>query len=169
MQSSFDRALSAVLKHEGGFVNHPKDPGGATNKGITLATFRKWVKKGGTAADLKALTTAQAAKVYRGQYWNKIHGDELPAGIDYAVFDFAVNSGVSRAARYLQGLVGVKADGVIGPKTIAAVNKHFSRDLIHKLCDDRMAFLRRLPTFKTFGKGWTRRVEGVRKLALQLA
>jgi lysozyme family protein len=167
--ATFERALAAVLKHEGGFVDHPKDPGGATNKGITLATFRRFVKRDGTVADLKAITNEQVAKCYRAHYWNAVRGDELPPGLDYAVFDFAVNSGPSRAARYLQGLIGVEADGKIGPATIKAVNLHLNRELINALCDQRMAFLRRLNTFPTFGKGWTRRVDGVRKLALELA
>lgn len=167
--ATFDRALAAVLKHEGGFVNHPKDPGGATNKGITLGTFRRWLKNDATVADLKKITPEQVARIYRLHYWNAIRGDDLPAGLDYAVFDFAVNSGPSRAARYLQGLIGVKADGKIGPATLKAIRTHFSRELIHALCDQRMSFLRRLKTFPTFGKGWTRRVDGVRALALKLA
>src|SRR5690606_3666406 len=85
MQRNFSRALSAVLKHEGGYVDHPRDPGGATNKGITIGTFRKWVKKNGTKADLRAISDADVAKVYRKHYWNKVRADELPDGIDYAV------------------------------------------------------------------------------------
>lgn len=167
--ATFDRALVAVLEHEGGYANHPKDPGGATNKGITIATFRKWVKRDGTVADLKKLTTEQAGKVYRGVYWNAIRGDELPAGLDYAVFDFAVNSGPTRAVRYLQGILGVKADGQIGPATLKAIKKKTAAELIQRLCDDRLAFLRRLNTWPTFGKGWSRRVGGVRNLALWFA
>ena len=99
MQSNFARALANVLVHEGGFVNHPKDPGGATNKGITIATFRKWVKRDGTIDDLKNISAADVAKVYRKHYWDKVRGDDLPSGVDYAVFDYAVNSGPGRAAK----------------------------------------------------------------------
>lgn len=175
MQRNFERALEGVLKHEGGFVNHPNDPGGATNKGITLATFRRYVKRSGTVADLKRLTTKQAGIVYRKRYWDKVRGDQLPDGVDYAVFDFAVNSGPARAAKYLQRIVGAAQDGRIGPKTLAAVNAYVDgnptmrRTLIDKLCDDRMAFLRRLRHWSTFGRGWTRRVEDVRQTAFDMA
>ena len=123
MEANFQRALALVLKHEGGFADHPSDPGGATNKGITLKTFRQYVKHNGTVADLKRITDAQVATVYKLHYWNKVKGDDLPAGVDYAVFDFAVNSGPKRAAEYLQSLLLVKVDGIIGPQTIAAAKR----------------------------------------------
>jgi lysozyme family protein len=169
MDRNFKRALTLVLKHEGGFVNHPKDPGGATNKGVTIATFRRYVKKNGSVADLKAITDAQLAQVYRKHYWDAVKGDDLPDGVDYAVFDFAVNSGPSRAARYLQGGMGVVIDGQIGPATIRAAQKYSSSEIVNRLCDDRMEFLKNLSTWRTFGKGWTRRVDGVRKEALEMA
>src|SRR5690606_10887140 len=96
-------------------------------------------------------------------------GDDLPSGVDYAVFDFSVNSGVSRAAKYLQALVGVAQDGVIGPKTLAAVAAYDPTKLVDRLCDRRMTFLRNLKTWNTFGRGWTSRVEGVRELAKRMA
>lgn len=169
MDRNFARALALVLKHEGGFVNHPDDPGGATNKGITIGTFRRYVKKNGTVADLKAITNAQVASVYRKQYWDAVRGDELPDGVDYAVFDFAVNSGPGRAARYLQAIVGVQQDGMIGPGTLAAVKAKNAKAIVSELCDDRMRFLQGLPTWRTFGKGWTRRVDGVEAVALNMA
>ncbi len=169
MQSSYDRALAAVLEHEGGYVDHPKDPGGATNKGITLDYFRRYVKADGTKADLKRLTTEQAATVYRHQYWNAVSGEVLPAGVDYAVFDFGVNSGPSRAIKFLQKAVGVTQDGRIGPKTLAAVKAMAPAKLIAKLCEMRLIWLTKLGTWDTFGKGWTKRVSGVRALALELA
>jgi lysozyme family protein len=169
MQSSYDRALAAVLEHEGGYVDHPKDPGGATNKGITLANFRRYVKADGTKADLKRLTTAQAAAVYRHQYWAPVSADVLPAGVDYAVFDFGVNSGPSRAIKFLQRVVGVKQDGRIGPKTLAAVAAMPPLKLINKLCETRLIWLTSLKTWETFGKGWTKRISGVRALAQELA
>lgn len=168
MNRNFDRSLSLVLKHEGGYVDHPRDPGGATNKGITIATFRRYVNSKGTTDDLKRLTTAQAGIVYRKQYWNAIKGDDLPDGVDYAVFDFAVNSGPSRAAKYLQAVLGVAQDGRIGPATIASAKAKSAAAIINALCDARMAFLNRLPTWGTFGKGWTRRVKGVRAEALAM-
>jgi len=169
MEANFQRALALVLKHEGGFADHPSDPGGATNKGITLETFQQYVKHNGTVADLKRITDAQVATVYKLHYWNKVKGDDLPAGVDYAVFDFAVNSGPKRAAEYLQSLLLVKVDGIIGPQTIAAAKRADAGQLINALCDKRMTFLKGLPTWGDFGKGWTRRVSDVRIHALAMA
>ncbi len=176
MDRNFARALPLVLQHEGGYVNHPNDPGGATNKGITLATFRRYVKPNGTIADLKRLTVQQAGTVYRRQYWDKVHGAELPDGVDYAVFDFAVNSGPARAAKYLQAIVGVPQDGKIGPVTLAATQDMSAVHIIETLCDNRLAFMKRARNRKTgkrlwptFGKGWSRRMKGVREHALAMA
>jgi lysozyme family protein len=166
MDRNFQRALSRVLKHEGGFANHKDDPGGATNRGVTLATFRAYVKADGTVADLKRITDEQVSTVYYRHYWAAVNAQALPAGIDYAVFDFAVNSGPKRAAQYLQGVLGVEKDGRVGPKTIAAAKAADHAAVIDELCDRRMAFLKRLAGWKTFGKGWTGRVADVRKTAL---
>lgn len=169
MDRNFQRALSLVLKSEGGFVNDPRDPGGATNKGVTLATFRAYVDPKGTVADLKKISDAQVATVYRRQYWDAVHGAELPDGVDYAVFDFAVNSGPDRAKKYLQAVLGVAQDGRIGPETIAAAKSKFPATIIHALCDKRLAFLKGLKTWPTFGKGWERRVANVRSDALSMS
>lgn len=169
MDRNFQRALSLVLKHEGGWSDHSKDPGGATMRGVTLATFRRYVKPNATKDDLRKITDEQIAAVYRRHYWDAVAGAELPDGIDYAVFDFAVNSGPARAAKYLQAIVGTSTDGKIGPATLAATRAMFHAEVIHKLCDSRMAFLKRLPTWATFGKGWTNRVTDVRRHALELA
>lgn len=168
MERNFTVVMPAVLKHEGGFSNHPADPGGATMKGVTLATFRKY-KPGATVADLKAISNDMLNRIYRDGYWNKIKGDQLPSGVDYAVFDFAVNSGPGRAIKYLQAAVGVKQDGVIGPDTLDAVAKQDPVKLVNALCDARLAFMRKLSTWPTFGKGWSSRVAGVRKKAVALA
>jgi len=169
MDRNFAQALSLVLKHEGGWSDHPADPGGATMKGVTLANFRRYVKPGATKDDLRKITNEQVASVYRRFYWDAVRGAELPDGVDYAVFDFAVNSGPGRAAKYLQGVAGVVQDGRIGPATLAAVRAKPHSAVIHDLCDRRMAFLRRLKTFGTFGKGWSSRVAGVRSEALKMA
>jgi lysozyme family protein len=168
MNRNFRRSLTMVLRHEGGFVHHPRDPGGATNKGITLATFRRYVKPNGTAADLKRITDAEVAKVYKGHYWDAVSGDALPDGVDYAVFDYAVNSGPSRSIRALQRAVDVIPDGRIGAATLAAMRKQDAADLINEICDGRLAFLKGLNTWPTFGKGWSRRVADVRKHALAM-
>lgn len=169
MDRNFERALKLVLKHEGGWSDHPKDPGGATMKGVTLANFRRYVKPDGTKDDLRKITDAQIATVYRRFYWDAVAGAELPGGVDYAVFDFAVNSGPGRAAKYLQATVGVTQDGKIGPATLKAVRAKLRASIINDLCDSRMAFLRKLKTWPTFGKGWTRRVSDVRHEALAMA
>ena len=170
MDRNFAKALSHVLKHEGGFVNHPKDPGGATNKGVTIGTFRRYVDPKATVDDLKRITAAQVAQVYRKHYWDVVKADDLPSGIDYAVFDFAVNSGPGRAAEYLQAVVrGVTIDGKIGPATIKATKAKDPAWVIQQLCGSRMSFLRSLKTWPTFSKGWTRRVTDVQQVALVMA
>ena len=168
MKSNFDKSLRLVLAHEGGYVDHPRDPGGATNLGITFAVLQKWRGKAITKADVKALTRDEAGAIYRAKYWDIVRGDDLPSGLDYAVFDFAVNSGPSRAAIYLQEIVGVAPDGKIGPLTVGAAKAADTRKTIDALCSKRMTFLKKLSTFATFGRGWTSRVAGVRTAALAM-
>ncbi|TPN03797.1 hypothetical protein FJ973_29580 [Mesorhizobium sp. B2-1-3] len=170
MDRNFTRALALVLKSEGGWSDNPADPGGATMKGVTLANFRRYVQANATKDDLRHITDAQVATVYRRFYWDAIAGAELPDGVDYAVFDFAVNSGSGRAAKYLQAACGVSLpqDGKIGPATIAAVKSKPAGAIIDTLCDARLAFLKRLSTWSTFGKGWQSRVASVRANALKM-
>lgn len=158
------RAIPLILKHEGGFVNHPKDPGGATNKGITLATFQRYIKPGGTVEDLKRLTEDQAVVVYKRRYWDAVMADMLPPGVDYTVADFAVNSGPTRAARELQRVVGATVDGKIGPQTLEAVRAMDPQEVVKKLNARRLAFMKSLKggaMWQTFGRGWQRRVDEV--------
>lgn len=169
MDRNFSRALSAVLVHEGGYVNHRDDPGGPTNLGVTLANFKRFVNPSGTVADLKALTREQAGVVFRRQYWDEIMGSALPDGVDFAAFDFAVNSGPGRAAKYLQDIANVKQDGQIGPESLKAIGALDANVVINALCDRRQRFLESLAIFPTFGKGWTRRVKETRALALEMA
>lgn len=174
MNANFAEALRLVLRHEGGYVNHPKDPGGATNLGITIGTAKRYgVDMDGDGdtdiVDIKNLTASAAAKIYKGEYWNKVNGDLLPSGLDYAVFDFGVNSGVSRSAKYLQAILDVTQDGAIGPATLKALEGKNVADLINMLCDKRLAFLKGLSTWGTFGKGWSSRVAGVRASALTMS
>jgi lysozyme family protein len=167
--SSYDTALRCVLAHEGGYSNDARDPGGATNYGITIGDYRRYVDPHGTPADVRRMGVNEAKAIYRGKYWAAVHGDELPAGVDYAVFDFAVNSGVSRAAKYLQRIVGVAADGEIGPETLKAVAEHDPAEIIRTLCSQRLQFLQSLRTWRAFGKGWARRVADVRVVSLDMA
>jgi lysozyme family protein len=170
MQSNFDVALRQVLKSEGGFGNHPKDPGGMTNLGVTAQTWSEWVGHFPMEAEMRALTPEDVAPLYKKRFWDKVRGDDLPAGVDYVVFDIAVNSGTGRAAKMLQQIVGVTADGSIGPATINAVLtcNVSSEDLVNKLCDKRLDFWKSLSTFDTFGKGWTNRGNHVREEALKM-
>ena len=169
MKSNFDTSLDLVLVHEGGFVDHPDDPGGATMKGVTLATFRRFFGQERSVADLKAITTAQLGTIYRDGYWDKCRCDDLPDGLDYAVFDGAVNSGPGRSARWLQAAVGANVDGGIGPNTLARVAQADPVHAIDAMMDARLAFLKRLSTFRTFGRGWSRRVADVRARAMAMA
>jgi lysozyme family protein len=119
--------------------------------------------------DLRNITTTQLRKIYRSGYWTKCKCNDLPSGVDYAVFDAAVNSGPGRSAKWLQAAVGAKQDGGIGPKTLERVNEHNPIRIIDDMCDRRLAFLKSLGTWSTFGGGWGRRVEGVRDHALEMA
>ncbi|MDG4883013.1 glycosyl hydrolase 108 family protein [Mesorhizobium sp. WSM4884] len=169
MDRNFARALALVLESEGGWSDKEADPGGATMKGVTLANFRRYVKADAGKDDLKKITDAQVATVYRRFYWDAVAGAELPDGIDYTVFDFAVNSGPGRAAKYLQAALGVAQDGRIGPATLAAARAKPAGVVIDTVCDARLAFLERLPTWPTFGKGWSARVASVRAEALLIS
>ena len=167
--SSYDDALKRVLVHEGGYSNHPSDPGGPTNWGITIHDARAHWKPDATAADVRAMPVAVAKQIYRSKYWDALRGDDLPAGVDYAVFDYGVNSGTGRAAKVLQRFVGVDADGEVGPATIAAAARADAAALIDRICDERLAFLQGLRTWNVFGKGWGRRVRDVRAAARERA
>lgn len=160
----FQTCLPRILKHEGGFVNHPSDPGGATNKGVTIGTFRSYYP-GASVSDLRRISTDQIEHIYRTGYWNKVKADDLPIGVDYVVFDFAVNAGPRRAIKELQQVVGVDDDGAIGPITMAAVMKMEPAIIVDEFSEERLSFYRGLRTWKTFGKGWARRTEEARQLA----
>ena len=174
MRDNFEQCLSWLLKHEGGYVNSEHDPGGMTNKGITARVYGQWLAD---AMDVDAEVTEEVMRnipqnhveqIYRQEYWNRVAGDKLPAGLDWAVFDWAVNSGVGRSARTLQKIVGVKADGGIGPVTLGAVGVHDTEKLITDMYSRRQAFYERLKTFEHFGKGWTRRNEETLEQAVEL-
>ncbi len=167
--ATFEQALKRLLAHEGGYSNHPSDPGGPTNFGITLADYRRYVKPNATAADVRSMRLDDAKAIYRGRYWDAMRCDELPAGLDYAVFDYAVNSGTGRAAKVLQRTLGFSDDGCLTDALFAAVRKRDTGALIAQLCDERLAFLRRLKTWPVFGAGWGRRVAEVRAISLAMA
>ena len=162
---NYDEALDRLLTHEGGYTNHPDDPGGPTNFGITIYDYRKYIKHDADAEDVKHMSLNQAKSIYRSKYWDAQRCDDLPSGVDYAVFDYGVNSGIRRSAKVLQAAVGTAIDGIIGPKTIAAVNDADPSEVVEQICDERLAFLKRLRTWPVFGRGWGRRVAEVRAIA----
>lgn len=168
MKQNFDAALVSVLEHEGGWADHPKDPGGATMKGVTLKTYSDWLGREASKDELRNIPGEHLKTIYKTRYWDAVRADELPAGVDYAVFDMAVNSGPGRAAKLLQAAVGATPDGAIGPKTLAAVKAQDPAALIFVFQDKRQDFLESLPTFAIFGKGWTHRVDSVKEKALGL-
>jgi len=176
-EERFARCLKLVLKLEGGYVDHPSDPGGATNLGITRKTLARWRKVSPwwnlPKADVKALEVGEAGRIYEASYWRRVQGGALPGGLDLALFDFAVNSGPLRAIKALQGQLKVKADGDLGPLTLDALKAHAAvagvAGLIVALCDGRLGFLQRLATFAIFGRGWSRRVAEIRAAALAMA
>ena len=148
-----NKAISTTLKWEGGYTDHPKDPGGPTNFGITIADAKKYWKKDATADDMQLMTKDVAINIYTTKYWKTSYYDcdKLDGGVDLAVFDFGVNSGPATAKKYLDQSVGGTAE-----------------ETVNKLCDKRMEFLKKLKIWPTFGKGWTNRVADIRKEAVKL-
>jgi lysozyme family protein len=169
MKKNWDQCLAFLLKHEGGFVKHPRDPGGMTNLGVTKAVYEAWIQRPVSEQEMRSLSVSDVSPLYKTEYWDKLRGDELPSGVDWACFDWAVNSGVSRVARALQKEVGAAQDGVIGPKTTQLVSKKPAKILVEDLYEQRQAFYESLKTFSTFGRGWTRRNLETLQQALLLA
>lgn len=159
----FEECLTEVLKHEGGWSDHKDDPGGATMKGVTLGTYSEYLGRKASKQELRAIPWSHIVAIYRKGYWDKVWGDQLPRGVDLCVFDFAVNSGPGRAIKTLQASVGAKADGVMGPATLAAVRaKGDPVAIVSDVCQRRMTFLRGLNHWSTFRNGWTARVNSVK-------
>jgi lysozyme family protein len=170
MRQNFAASLAAVLKEEGGYANHPKDPGGATNFGITQRVYDAWRNNNGKPPrSVKMIEKAEVDTIYYQQYWVMVRGDQLPAGVDLAMFDYGVNSGPSRAIKELQRVLGVKVDGVPGNVTLSTVGAANPIKVVNDLLDARMRFLKDLSTFGTFGKGWVVRVSRVRAQAMEMA
>ena len=143
MRENFNRSLDVTLAFEGGFVNHPNDPGGATNKGVTLATLRRY-RKGASVVDLKAISTDLLCRIYSEGYWDAVAGDRLAAGVDLATFDYGVNSGPAAALKSLKAVAG-------GPDHLT----------VKRLCARRLSIYRGFRHWSSFGKGWTRRIAAI--------
>jgi lysozyme family protein len=169
MKENFGTSLAHVLKSEGLWSDNPQDPGGATMKGITFEVYKDWKRNPHlTKNDLKAITDQEVHDLYKALYWNKVFGDNLPSGIDYAVFDAAVNMGVGRATKLLQESVGVTADGVIGQGTLRAIYSANPQEVINKFSEEKANFYQSLKTFPVFGRGWLNRIAEVKQTASML-
>ena len=173
MAQKFKHCLEIILHHEGGYVNHPKDPGGMTNLGVTKRVYESWVGKEVNESDMRALTADDVAPIYEKNYWDNVKGNDLPGGLDLCVFDFGVNAGPGRAAKYLQTMIGTVADGGIGPNTLLALGNYVEEEgdvtqVIKDYQEKRQSYYEGLSTFATFGKGWTRRVEETTEEALKI-
>lgn len=167
--ANFDEALSLVLAHEGGYSDHPKDPGGATMRGVTQKVYDDYrIRHGKPWGDVKRITNTELQDIYRDGYWRAIRADDMPPGVDYALFDYAVNSGPGRAVKDLQRALGTKVDGVIGVNTLALMEHGENEKIIRAVCAGRLKFLKSLRHWSTFGPGWERRVREVEAAALEM-
>lgn len=170
MKIDFDKCLPIELKIEGGLVNDPSDPGGLTNLGVTRARWSEWLGRPVTVDEMKALTPATVSPLYKAGYWDHLRCDDLPAGVDWMVFDCGVNQGPARAATWLQlAAQMVIPDGIVGPLTVAAVQKVGAVEVIGRLYNRRWLAYRQDPDFVHFGDGWLARLERVRDQALAMA
>lgn len=173
MRTNFDFCLREILLHEGGFVNHSRDPGGMTNLGVTKATYEAWIGHPVSEQIMRGLTPQHVRALYKARFWDVVKADDLPAGLDLCVFDFAVNAGPVRAAKYLQMMVAATPDGKIGPNSLTRtenyIKAHSAKHAVERYQDMREAYYKKLKTFPTFGRGWLRRVEKVRRTAEGMA
>lgn len=169
-------ALDKLMISEGGFTDDPHDKGnqlpdgrpGSTMLGVTQAEWERYVGHQVTHDDMKKLTKADVAPLYKKKYWDAVRADELPNGIDYLVFDAGVNTGPARAIRFLQSCVGVPVDGVLGPVTLAAAKAMNPLDLIQKYSDQRLQVYKTYSDFNRWGAGWTSRINRVANDASKL-
>jgi len=166
MEDNYHDSLIALLHHEGGYSDHPRDPGGITNLGVTKKVYEEYLGREVTVDEMKKLQPSDVKPLYKKLYWDRCRCDDLPSGLDWAVFDWAVNSGTGRAAKAVQKICGAAQDGAIGPKTLALVNGQNTEYMIEELGKIRQEFYESLKTFDTFGKGWTRRNKETTEKAL---
>jgi lysozyme family protein len=168
--SSYEPSLARLLIHEGGYTDHPADPGGPTNFGITIYDYRKYVKPAATAADVKAMTLPEAKSIYRAKYWDAQKCSAMPAGVDDSIFDYGVNSGIGRSGKVLRRILSLPDNtSVVTDDVLRAIEKRDPKLVINAINDERLRFLQSLRTWDVFGKGWGRRVIEVRAFSLQLA
>jgi lysozyme family protein len=159
MEINFKIALTHILMDSGNKLSDGRK--GCTNLGVTQAAWEAYVGHKVSTADMKSLTPEKVASFYKHKYWDVVHGDDLPSGIDYIAFDFAINAGPGRALKTLQTALGVTADGAMGPKTLHAIKASDTKELINKYTKAKETFYRNLPSFDIYGKGWLARTDAV--------
>lgn len=173
MDKNFDQSIKYLFFDEGGYTNEVTDSGGPTKYGITIHDYRLYINKYGTAKDVRNLTEKQAINIYFNKYWLKMKCDKLPSGLDYAVFDYGVNSGINRSIPALQKIIGSTPDGQIGDKTLQAVSEYIDKNgvdrLITELYDERLTYLRTKPNWNVYKNGWTARCERGKKNAILMS
>ena len=174
MKENYQHCLEMILHHEGGYVNHPKDPGGETNLGVTKRVYEEWTMTiGADTKEMKDLEIPDVAPIYEKNYWSRMKCDDIPSGLDLCVFDFGVNAGPGRAAKYLQSMIGTTVDGGIGPNTLKALAAFVENEGLEYAIEtyqaNRQSYYEKLKTFETFGRGWTRRVQETTKEALEMS
>ena len=165
MKDNFEKSLALLLKSEGGYVNHPADPGGMTNLGVTKYVWEGYLEHSVDEADMRNLTKEMVAPLYRKRYWDMCRCDELPSGLDYIAFDFAVNAGGPRCVKTLQRVLEVPIDGSLGPITLQAIQNAEPDKLISDFSEAKKDFYRSLFNFGVFGAGWLNRTAETQKVA----
>ena len=168
MKENFEKSLELVLQHEGGYINHPSDPGGMTNLGVTQRVWEDYVGHKVDEQTMRNLTKELVAPLYRKEYWDAVHGDQLPSGADYLAFDFSVNAGAFRSIKTIQRALNITADGIIGPVTIKAIQDTNAEEFINNFTDAKESFYKSLANFQTFGRGWFNRVAKSKRIAEEM-
>jgi len=173
INKEYNRCLEMILHHEGGYVNHPSDPGGETNLGVTKKVYDAYCKKNGLRPkSMRDLEVTDVAPIYKTEYWDRVKGDALHPALALCIFDFGVNAGTGRAAKFIQKIVGTTVDGGIGPNSLKMIDAYVEKHGIDKTViiyqADRQKYYEKLKHFKTFGRGWTRRVTETTEEALKL-
>ena len=168
MKNNFDKCLEMLLHHEGGYVNDSRDSGGMTNLGVTKRVYDKWIDRESTEQEMRDLTPDDVAPIYKKNYWDRVKGDLLPSGLDWACFDWAVNSGSGRPAKAVQRAVGATVDGAIGKQTVGLIMEKDPEFIIDYVYTVRKSFYESLDDYKHFGRGWSRRNKETLRQALSM-
>jgi len=168
MNTNFNKCLSLVLQSEGLYVDNSKDPGGETMRGVTRNAWAGWLKRPIEDGEMAKLTVEDVTPFYKALYWDKTYCDELPVGVDYIIFDAAVNMGPGQSVKLLQEALGCFPDGVLGPNTLNAIEDVNPISIVNNFSTEKEDFYKQLKTFPIFGKGWLNRVEQVKTKAMEM-